>query len=519
MTMTFSPGLLGEKLISKISNRTRTADRDLPGTSRRGFLGGAAVVGAALAVNPWGYLVKPASAYDAVCGNDAGCGDGYSVFCCTINNGANSCPPNTFIGGWWKADNSSFCGGSARYYVDCNAFKGGPWQCRCAEGTCDQRRVACNQFRYGQCSLEVSAAQTGPVVCRTVTCTPPWQQFAGVCSSSSATDNRTATHSAPCIGGSNPIGNVDGVSYSGNNTVRITGWSYDRDQPSTELSVAIFVDGTAIGWFPTGALRPDVNSAFGIPGNHGFDISIPMNPGRHSIQVNAINVGGGNDNPVIGGGSVRVGLNPIGNLDSLTGLDGAMILRGWAYDPDEPGTEIKVAVYVDGVPRDWYPTGQPRPDVNQVFGIPGNHGFDITVDAAPGQRTAATYGINVGGGDDNPKFGGGGTTVGFLPWGHIDGIGVSDHTVRISGWTYDPDQPSTPIQVAVYRGGQGIGWFPTGVSRPDVNSALNIPGNHGFDITLTNTPPGNQSFALYAINVGRPGINPLLGTTSIQVGA
>ena len=101
----------------------RPPGRRRSGTSRRGFLGGAALVGAALAVNPWGYLVRPASAYETVCGTEPACADGYSVFCCTINGGSNTCPPNSFIGGWWKADNSSFCGGSARYYIDCNAFR------------------------------------------------------------------------------------------------------------------------------------------------------------------------------------------------------------------------------------------------------------------------------------------------------------------------------------------------------------------------------------------------------------
>ena len=205
MTMT-----LPERLVQSISSRSRRRKADT-GTSRRGFLGGAAMVGAAMAVDPWGYLVRPAGAYATVCGTDAACADGYSVFCCTINGGRTACPPNSFIGGWWKADNSSFCGGSARYYIDCNAFRDGAWQCRCAEGTCDQRRVACNQFRYGQCSLEIPAST-------------PDRSSAGWCparrrgSSSAApapvpvrrTTARRRT-SAPCVGGKSPVGSVDVV--------------------------------------------------------------------------------------------------------------------------------------------------------------------------------------------------------------------------------------------------------------------------------------------------------------------
>ena len=85
---------LAERIVNRVAERSQR-----PRTSRRGFLGGAAVVGAALAVNPFSYLTRPASAYDSVCGADNTCADGYTVFCCTINGGNNSCPPDSFIGG------------------------------------------------------------------------------------------------------------------------------------------------------------------------------------------------------------------------------------------------------------------------------------------------------------------------------------------------------------------------------------------------------------------------------------
>ncbi|HEU0103379.1 MAG TPA: twin-arginine translocation signal domain-containing protein [Mycobacteriales bacterium] len=179
-------------------------------TSRRGFLARTAVVGSALAVGPVQYLVRPGTAYAAVCGDDSTCGSGYTVFCATILNGVNRCPPGSLVGGWWKADNSGFCCGSARYYIDCHSFcscgcSGGSAfcgegcrNCSCGCGptsSCDQRRVCCNNFRYGQCRTDVAC--TGPVWCRVVTCTPPWRVPAWACSSTSATDNNTANHTAP----------------------------------------------------------------------------------------------------------------------------------------------------------------------------------------------------------------------------------------------------------------------------------------------------------------------------------
>jgi len=505
MTMT-----IAERMVRTLGARPRK------GPSRRGFLGGAALVGAALAVDPWGYLVRPASAYESVCGTEPNCADGYSVFCCTINGGSNTCPPNSFIGGWWKADNSSFCGGSARYYIDCNAFRNGAWQCRCASGTCDSRRVACNQFRYGQCSLEVPASNTGPVVCRMVSCTPPWQQFGGTCTSSSATDNRTASHAAPCLDGQQPVGSLDVAGVEGS-VIRLGGWTFDPDHTSTEIQVGIFVDGSFAGWYGTGRPRSDVNAAYGISGNHGFDISIPAGHGRHSINVHGIDVGPGEKgNPLIGSAVVTVGNLPIGCLDSLTPVPGGKVrVRGWAYDPDQPNTEIQVAVYRDGAGIAWMPTGQSRADVNSVFGITGRHGFDFMIDSPSGDHTIQVYGKNVGGGLENPLIGAGQVRVG-LPMGNFDAVTANGRLVHVLGWAYDPDQPAAVTDVVLYWNGRRLGQFRAGGRRTDVDSVFGIGANHGFDIEV-GCPPGPNTFEVFAINIGPAAGNPSLGSRTVQL--
>jgi uncharacterized protein with LGFP repeats len=191
-------------MLTLASVTDRLASRlDRDGDSRRGFLAKAAVVGAALATNPLQWILKPGTAYANVCGDGVGCGTGWTVFCCTVNNGANTCPEGSFAAGWWKADSSAFCGGAARYYIDCNRLPSRPGSCSCischgGNGTCDQRRYCCNVFRYGQCHLEIAGVT--PVVCRVITCTPPWQ-WDPACSASPRTDNRTGRHTAPCLPG------------------------------------------------------------------------------------------------------------------------------------------------------------------------------------------------------------------------------------------------------------------------------------------------------------------------------
>jgi hypothetical protein len=68
--------------------------------------------------------------------------------------------------------------------------------CHCASGTCDERFTCCNQFRYGQCNQDLACV--GPIVCRVVSCIPPWY-FDETCTTTSATANATALHDAPCL--------------------------------------------------------------------------------------------------------------------------------------------------------------------------------------------------------------------------------------------------------------------------------------------------------------------------------
>ena len=174
--------------------------------SRRGFLMGSAMAGSALAVAGIEFATRPETAYAAItgCAPGALCTDGYTEFCCAINNGVNNCPPGSFAGGWWRADFSSFCNGT-RYYIDCmqnccglgigGGFCASCTECQCAAG-CNTRRVYCNYFRYGQCHTEI--ANSGPIACRVVTCVPPYTVAEYACSTTPAVDNSTAEHAGNC---------------------------------------------------------------------------------------------------------------------------------------------------------------------------------------------------------------------------------------------------------------------------------------------------------------------------------
>ena len=186
--------------------------------SRRSFINRSAMVGSAVAVGSGvDLLLRPGTAYGAICtcGNSAcGCGTtccaGWSEFCCSVNGGYNYCPTDTMMGGWWRADNSSFCGGP-RYYMDCHALCdcttgcGGGWgfcdpgcdgvNCGCGPNGCNSWVTGCFQFRYGQCNQQISCI--GRIVCRVVACVPPWT-VEPTCTTTLAVDNATAEMTAAC---------------------------------------------------------------------------------------------------------------------------------------------------------------------------------------------------------------------------------------------------------------------------------------------------------------------------------
>jgi len=175
-------------------------------TSRRGWLTRLAIAGSALTIAPLRYLLRPESALAVVtcgrCGGGSRCCDGWTTFCCTINDGVNACPPYAFIGGWWKCTSytgTNLCGDTnVRYYMDCNRKPGDscPGGCHCAHNSCQNRGTCCNVFRYGQCNTHIGGVTE--VVCRLVKCVNPCELY-DFCGCTTKIDNNTCGHEAPCL--------------------------------------------------------------------------------------------------------------------------------------------------------------------------------------------------------------------------------------------------------------------------------------------------------------------------------
>jgi Domain of unknown function (DUF1906) len=127
-----------------------------------------------------------------------------------------------------------------------------------------------------------------------------------------------------------------------------------------------------------------------------------------------------------------------------------------------------------------------------------------------------------------------GATVGVAtaPVGGDDPLGSLDLSgspspgqVRIKGWAYDPDAPTSPLAIRAYVGGRAgaagaleyeLGAIATR-SRADVAAKNPLAGpKHGFDVSFPTVKSGPQPVCVYAVNSG-PGADQLLGCRTVGI--
>jgi hypothetical protein len=154
-----------------------------------------------------------------------------------------------------------------------------------------------------------------------------------------------------------PVGTLDAAN-AGNNG-RVQGWALDTAAPSMSIEVRIYFDmGTpqVRGYAAsTSALRPDVNTAYGVSGNHGFDFAIPpelRDGATHTVDVLAVdphNTG----TPLLSGCPKSFNFydpnTPIGFLDAVD-AGGNGRIGGWAFTRGDPSTSITARNPANPVP-------------------------------------------------------------------------------------------------------------------------------------------------------------------------
>jgi hypothetical protein len=318
-----------------------------------------------------------------------------------------------------------------------------------------------------------------------------------------------------CLTAITPFGSLDSV-VGVPSGLRVRGWAIDPDTVAP-VKVHVYVDGAFYGEYPADQPRPDVGAAHpGFGDLHGFDQSLLAVPGRHRVDVWAINVGAGT-NPRLGSEDVEViGGNPIGSLDWVRAGPGQLTVGGWSFDPDDPAP-ARVHVYVDGAFGGEFVADRPRPDVGAVYpGYGDDRGFEATVPAAAGTRSVCVFAINTLSGTTNPVIGCRTVRIGGNPIGAVETAVGGTGQLRVVGWALDPDT-AAPIDVHVYVDGTFATAATADTTRPGLGAFF--PGygdDHGYDLVVP-APPGTRTVAVFAINTGSGTTNPYLGARTVTV--
>jgi hypothetical protein len=221
----------------------------------------------------------------------------------------------------------------------------------------------------------------------------------------------------------NPLGALD-LAAASPGLIQLRGWAGDPDgDPTTQLR--IFYDGSEVLQTTASLPRPDVQSALGLSPTTGFNLSLPIMPGLHSICIVAQNTGNqGVQNTTVGCVSRTIpgvrtpGANdPRGHFDRIDGFNSGLAGDvewkpvGWAYDPDAAGPiTIRVRTlglaFLDAPPTNVFftngfvSTGLARPDVQSAVPAAGpNAGFGddfVPNPFFPVLRVTCVYAVNVG---------------------------------------------------------------------------------------------------------------------------
>ncbi|MBU1046153.1 hypothetical protein KKH36_00005, partial [Patescibacteria group bacterium] len=91
---------------------------------------------------------------------------------------------------------------------------------------------------------------------------------------------------------------------------------------------------------------------------------------------------------------------PVGNFESASCSSGTITLNGWAFDPDSISQSIGIHIYEgsNGLSGSCV-ANLPRVDVNNAYGVSGNHGYSCNVpNISDGTHSITVYAIDTAGG-------------------------------------------------------------------------------------------------------------------------
>lgn len=287
------------------------------------------------------------------------------------------------------------------------------------------------------------------------------------------------------------------------NSVTIKGWSINK---SGVKSVTVYINGSKAGDAAVGLARDDVNKAYNSSGSYlnakysGFSFTLDTSSykdGTYTLKV----ISTGNDGTTVSASSKFNRVSSKIHIDcpdkSGLSISSDLKITGWSLSVSGVKT---VAVAIDGTTVGSAQTGISRADVNSAYNSSGCYkgaaqsGFSYQVKYSSlsiGAHTVAVTSYGNDGGSVSSTF-----TVNVTepaPIARIETPKLNNaylkDTLTVKGWSVSAGGVKS---VEVYIDGKDVGSAAVGISRSDVNKAINSENkykdaeNSGYSLTLSN---------------------------------
>jgi hypothetical protein len=308
----------------------------------------------------------------------------------------------------------------------------------------------------------------------------------------------TASRAASFTDGS-PIGVLEHV-YVKPGGLRVVGWDFDPDARTTPLRTNAAVDHTWVAHATADIPRTDVATAHPLAGpNHGFNFFVPVPEGKHFACIWAHNIDKGTGYR-LGCVTKTLDYGPFGALDALITKPGHIYVKGWAIDRDDPTAAVTTKVVIDTTTTTLV-ANLSRSDVGDAHPVAGpDHGFAASIPASQGAHTVCVKTMNIGYGSNN-TFGCKTITLNDSPLGALDSAGKRAGQLRVVGWTFDAEKPTTALTVGI-KIDSTTHSVVANAARSDVATKYPAAGKyHGYVVSYT-LPEGTHTVCVTAHNVG-----------------
>jgi hypothetical protein len=215
--------------------------------------------------------------------------------------------------------------------------------------------------------------------------------------------------------------------------------------------------------------------------NHGFHFFVPIPEGKHQVCLRGLNIGAGSNVNFRCQDRV-LDYGPVGAIQTVKAAGGKLTVSGWTMDYDNSTAPLTVKLTVDGSS-----TSLVADDRNTAAGAFNakagpNHGFTFSQPLSQGSHKVCVTATNLGYGTDTTL-----TcrtvTLNDSPYGYFDSAAQSGSRLKVRGWVFDPETPTSPSNVLIKVDGT-THTVVANATRTDVAKVHpTIGAQHGYDVS------------------------------------